>query len=290
MFVLPGGEAFGRGAADTILQAEHQARTRHTVLRAPLQAGNGSCCAGGGQRPAGAVLRRGVAGPLLDVLANRPAGCTWLATRGRQNDTGGGGRERLGRPTADAQMRAWRGTAKGLEGVAAETSDALLILDEMGQADAREVADVIYMLANESGKQRASRTGTARRRQSWRTLFLSTGEISLPLKMGEAGKRPAAGLGVRLVNLPADAGAGLGVFQNLHGRANADSLADELRASARAHHGIAARAFLACLAQDRAANAVELRETLAALKSAFVADFVPEGATGQVLSVAGRSH
>jgi uncharacterized protein (DUF927 family) len=193
-----------------------------------------------------------------------------------------------GKPTADAQMRQWRGTANGLEATAAETSDALLILDEMGQADAREVADVVYMLANESGKQRASRTGTVRRRQTWRTLFLSTGEITLAQKIGEAGKRATAGLEVRLVNLPANAGAGMGVFQNLHGRPSAAALAEELRGAAQAHHGTAARAFLARLAQDRATDAAELLSTLNELREAFLRQHVPIGASGQVRSVAAR--
>jgi uncharacterized protein (DUF927 family) len=193
-----------------------------------------------------------------------------------------------GKPTSDAQLRAWRGTANGLEGVAAETSDALLILDEMGQADAREVGDVVYMLSNEAGKQRASRTGSARRRQSWRTLFLSTGEITLAQKMGEAGKKTMAGLEVRLVNLLADAGVGRGVFQELHGRLNPAALAEELRDAARAHHGIAARAFLARLAIDRTANGGERRETLEGLRAAFIGEHVPPGAAGQIRSVAGR--
>ncbi len=130
--------------------------------------------------------------------ASRRAAFIWLATRDRQEHGGGGGGERLGQADCGRPANAlWRGTANGLEGTAAETADTLLILDEMGQADAREVGDVVYMLANEAGKQRASRTGAARRRQSWRTLFLSTGEITLAQKMGEAGKRATAGLDVR---------------------------------------------------------------------------------------------
>jgi uncharacterized protein (DUF927 family) len=146
-----------------------------------------------------------------------------------------------GKPTADAQLRTWRGTANGLEGTAADTTDTLLVLDEMGQADSREVGEIVYLLANEAGKQRASRTGTTRRRQSWRVVFLSTGEVTLAQKMGEAGKRTTAGLEVRLVNLPADAGAGMGVFQTLHGMDSAAALAEALRDAARAHHGHAGR-------------------------------------------------
>ena len=51
--------------------------------------------------------------------------------------------------------------------------------------------------------------------------------------MGEAGKRATAGLEVRLVNLPANAGAGMGVFQNLHDRPSAAALVEELREGAR---------------------------------------------------------
>jgi uncharacterized protein (DUF927 family) len=229
------------------------------------------------------------AGPLLDVMGE-PSGGVHLFDDSRTGKTTAGivAASVWGRPAADAQMRQWRGTSNGLEATAAETSDAVLILDEMGQADAREVADVVYMLANESGKQRASRTGTARRRQSWRVLFLSTGEITLATKMGEANRQARAGLEVRLVNLPANAGAGMGVFQSLHGRPGPAALSEELRNSARAHHGTAARAFLARLAQDRAADPAELRAALDRMRAGFLAKYVPAGAAGQVRSVGAR--
>ena len=134
-----------------------------------------------------------------------------------------------GPPTSDGQMRQWRGTANGLEGAAVETTDTLMVLDELGQASPNEVSEVVYMLCNGSGKQRASRTGAARRRQTWRVQFLSTGEITLGAKMGEVGKRSTAGLDVRLVNLSADAGAGMGVFQVLHGKTNSANCSSRLR-------------------------------------------------------------
>jgi putative DNA primase/helicase len=290
VFVLPGGEAFGRGAGDTILQADHasaDAAYRAAGSLAGWQSGV-AALAVGIERVA-LFLAAAFAGPLLDVMGEPSGGVHYVGdSRTGKSTAAVVAASVWGKPTSDAQMRAWRGTANGLEGVAAETSDALLILDEMGQADAREVGDVIYMLANESGKQRASRTGAVRRRQSWRTLFLSTGEITLAQKMGEAGKKAMAGLEVRLVNLPANAGAGMGIFQNLHGRLTPAALAEELRDAARLHHGIAARAFIARLAADRAANGAELRETLEALRAAFIAEHVPAGAAGQIRSVAGR--
>lgn len=290
VFVLPGGEAFGRSSGDTILQADHA--SADAAYRAAGSLGcwqtSVAALAVGNDRIA-LFLAAAFAGPLLDVMGE-PSGGLHLVGDSRTGKSTAAvvAASVWGKPTADAQLRAWRGTANGLEGTAAETSDSLLILDEMGQADAREVADVVYMLANESGKQRASRTGSARRRQSWRTLFLSTGEITLAQKMGEAGKKAMAGLEVRLVNLPANAGMGMGMFQNLHGRLTPAALAEELRDAARLHHGIAARAFLARLATDRVANGTELRETLDELRTGFIAEHVPAGAAGQIRSVAGR--
>ena len=91
------------------------------------------------------------AGPLLEFYPSRPAGFTSLATVGPEE-------VRLavmaasvwGPPKSNAQIRTWRGTANGLEGVATTTSDTLLILDEMGQADAREVDQTVYMLAKKA--------------------------------------------------------------------------------------------------------------------------------------------
>jgi hypothetical protein len=50
----------------------------------------------------------------------------------------------------------------------------------------------------------------------------------------------------------------------------------------------AARVFLAGLTHDRAVDAAELHDTLAALRARFVAEHVPAGAAAQVGSVAGR--
>jgi uncharacterized protein (DUF927 family) len=290
VFVLPGGEAFGRGAANVILQAEHM--TADIAYRASGNVTdwqqNVAKLAVGNDRLA-LFLSAAFTGPLLDLMGE-PSGGLHLFGNSRTGKTTAAvaAASVWGRPTSDAQMRSWRGTANGLEATAADTVDALLILDEMGQADAREVGDVVYMLANESGKQRASRGGGTRRRQTWRILFLSTGETTLAQKMGEANKRTMAGLEVRLVSLPADAGVGLGVFQNLHGRANASTLAEELRDAARKDYGVAARRFLDRLARDRADDLAELRGAIEDWREAFIAKHVSDDAAGQVRSVASR--
>jgi uncharacterized protein (DUF927 family) len=116
-------------------------------------------------------------------------------------------------------VRSWRATANGLEGVALGHSDTLLCLDELSQLPAKDAGEAAYMLGNGSGKSRSSRDGSARRAAKWRVMFLSSGEIGLADKVAEdgRGRRLAAGQQVRIVDIPADAGAGMGMFEKLHG-------------------------------------------------------------------------
>ncbi|MEQ6916877.1 DUF927 domain-containing protein [Halomonas aquatica] len=89
--------------------------------------------------------------------------------------------------------RTWRATGNGLEGIAAALSDTALILDEIGEADGRDIGATVYALGNGTGKARASRNGSARRPYRWRIALLSSGERTLAAHMSEAGKRPMPG-------------------------------------------------------------------------------------------------
>ena len=140
-------------------------------------------------------------------------------------------------------VQRWRATDNGLEGVAAFHNDTLLVLDELAQADPRRVGDVAYMLANGQGKVRADRTGEARPRKSWRLLFLSSGETTLAQHMAAGGVRVRAGQEVRFVDLPADAGKGLGLFESLHDAATPAEFAQSLSKAAMRLYGAAAREF-----------------------------------------------
>ena len=54
-----------------------------------------------------------------------------------------------------------------------------------------------------------------------------------------------------MIELPADAGAGLGLFQDLHGSADPDAFARRLRDASERHRGHAAPLFLEHLVADR---------------------------------------
>lgn len=182
----------------------------------------------------------------------------------------------------------WRTTDNGLESVAVQSSDSLLILDEIGQMDGRVVGDCAYMLGNEAEKIRGSRGLLARRRRTWRLLFLSSGEKDLATHMQEAGKNPNEGQLVRMPSLPGDAGAGLGMLEELHdvspGPAAGKAFSETITAAAAACYGQAGAAWLEWLA----ANLATVRERGPAEMRRMEAAWVPEHAHPQVWRVATR--
>lgn len=181
-------------------------------------------------------------------------------------------------------MQRWRATDNGLEGLAMLHCDAPLLLDELAQIDPRAAGEVAYMLANGSGKTRAGRTGAARERSSWRLLFLSAGEIGLAEHMGEAGKSPKAGQELRLAEIPADAGAGLGVFEQLHEYGGGSEFAKALAEAIRQHHGTAFPAWLERLAKEQADTPDNIKKGIRAFEKLNLT----EKAGGQARRVAHR--
>ena len=226
------------------------------------------------------VLALALAGPFLRPL-HEESGGFHLA-----------GASSIGKSTAvkvaasvyGSEAQSWRTTDNAAEMLALGACDLLLTLDEIGEADGRTVDQLAYMLSNGQGKARMRRDTSARPVSRWRLLFLSTGEKGLAAKMQEANKRAQAGQSVRVVELPADAGQGLGLFEELHAWPDADALSRELRQAADKHRGVLGRAFLARITADPAAAVERVR----ALRHAWLAAEAPEGAPGQITRVAGR--
>ena len=180
--------------------------------------------------------------------------------------------------------QSWKATDNALEGVAAQHNDCLLILDEIGEVDPKVAGECSYMLSSGQGKARAARTGLPRPRLSWRLLFLSSGEKSLADHMQEAGKRIKAGQELRMADIPADAGKGLGAFEDVHGHDGGAGFSRHLVAQASACHGAAGRAWLQWLTD----NAEGLRERIRALAQRIELQIIPEAAAGQVQRVGAR--
>lgn len=181
-------------------------------------------------------------------------------------------------------VKNWRATDNALESISAMHDDSLLCLDELSQVDPKAAGAAAYMLANGKGKARAGKDGQARRALEWRLIFLSTGEIALADKIREGGGQIAAGMEVRVIDLRADAGAGLGLFEDTHGHSEAAMFAQTLRQAAGRFYGTAARAFL----HHVTADLDRIRSELAAARRSFTEVALPPGADGQVRRVADR--
>lgn len=184
-----------------------------------------------------------------------------------------------GKGATDGYVHTWRSTSNGLEAVAAMHSDLPLCLDELGQADPRDVATSAYQFSAGVGKNRATKEGRLQSPQSWRTLVLSTGEMPLPDKLQEDGKRPMAGQLIRLLDVPADAGLGFGAFDHGGASGDAKALADAIKHAARTHYGTAGPEFVRRLIEKGETEVVGEAE---AAITAFARNHVPPDADGQV--------
>lgn len=180
-------------------------------------------------------------------------------------------------------IKNWRATANGIEATAAAHNDLVLLLDEINQADPAQVGEVIYMIANQQGKQRANRTGGGRHRAKWRLQLLSSGEKSLADHIAGAGRKSTAGQEVRLVDISADT-LQHGIFETLHGFLDGGALSRAIKEACKQNYGTAGRSFVEHLCN----NLTELPGKFALFQNEFLHDHVPNGSSGQVRRVAQR--
>lgn len=175
-------------------------------------------------------------------------------------------------------MNLWRATDNALEGLAALHNDGLLILDELHQLDPKKASEIAYLLANESGKSRMRNNTSLRKSLQWKLIFLSSGELTLEAHAAKVSQQTTAGTDVRMLNVPADAGAGYGMFEYLHGVPDAKTFADSLRDASVKYYGTALRAYLEKLVADQQ-GAIEYVETF---RDEFIKREWPKDASGEV--------
>lgn len=186
------------------------------------------------------------AGPLLHLLGQESGGFNFVGASSTGKTTAllmaasvwGKG------AVSNGYILTWRGTDNGFETQAALHSDTLLCLDELSQAPSKVLYEASYMLGNGQGKQRATRTGAARDVRFWRTMILSTGEVGIAAKLAEEKRATRAGQVVRILDIPADAGADMGIFEELNGVGSSRELADTLRKVTALYYGTAGPAFV----------------------------------------------
>ena len=161
--------------------------------------------------------------------------------------------------------RTWNATANGLEGVAAQRNDTLLVLDEIGQANPKAISSIVYSLANGVGRARANRTGHSRAAKQWRIAVLSSGEKELSDYMAEGGQNVMAGHLVRLLDVSANRAHG--AWDHLHGCKSGAELSNHLQRAAREHYGVVGPTFIERLIDSGLLSGIQ--DELATLSEEF---------------------
>ncbi len=181
-------------------------------------------------------------------------------------------------------MKTWNGTGNALVALLAQRNDGILGLDELGLCSVEQAGHSVYVLTAGREKERLKQDTSLRDTQKFRTMGISTGEQTLSdfMRQSRHKLQPAAGQEVRMLDVPADPGAGLGVFDDLCGFENGAALSNHLKHAATQNHGTAIRAFLKRLVEDRNDRPEQLHEILTAHIKRFMADYLPTGADGQV--------
>jgi len=145
--------------------------------------------------------------------------------------------------------RSWKATVNGLEGTAAQRNDNFLVLDEIKESKPRDVAEAAYLLANGHGKTVMGSSRKLAETLKWRLIYLSNGELSLCEMIESGGLKSYAGQEVRLVDIPADAGAGLGVFEDIQDAPSPKAFSEQLVDSAGKFFGTVGVEFIKTLTE-----------------------------------------
>jgi putative DNA primase/helicase len=282
IFVLPSETIGPRGCETIVLDGAANAPYEARGTLAAWQAGVGALAQGHGLPVL--AISAALAGPLLYLAGGEGGGIHFFGQSSKGKTTILQAAASVwGRGSTPGFVKAWRATANGLEGAASLHSDTALILDEMGVLDARDAAASIYSLANGGGKQRAGRDGSLREPKSWRVIVVSSGEVPLEAKLSEGKGKARAGQLIRILDLPADRGLSLGVFDHGGDKGDPGALSRAIKNAAVAAYGTAGPEFIRKLVAKNVTG-----DDVRSIVDKFVKDVCPPGADSQCERAAQR--
>lgn len=177
----------------------------------------------------------------------------------------------------------WRGTQNGIEAVAAYHNHLLLPLDEIKEIKrVEDVGKLIYMLSNGFATSRMTKDITARKRDEWLLLFLSSGELSFQ-DLTRDKEQTFGGQEARFIDISAvPENSSHGVFENLHGFGNGAEFSSYLNRASVNFYGAAIREFI----QHAADNFDTVKELIEVEKANFFRHHVDPNSSGEVFRVA----
>ncbi len=179
--------------------------------------------------------------------------------------------------------RTWRSTGNALEQTAYMHNDGFLVLDEIGEATAKDIGQTIYMLANGQGKARMARTATVSAPKQWRVLFLSSGEKTLKEILSEIGQNTKLGQEIRLPEISVDSSE-YGIFDSVDFAEEAAQQANILYENSVNAYGVAGRAWLEYLTNDKD----KASKLAGQLHKQYLTKITPHNAQGHISRVASR--
>jgi len=174
----------------------------------------------------------------------------------------------------------FRITDNAAETLLKNCNDGLVTLDELGQAQASSLGDIIYMIANGVGKGRAKKNGEAQAISSFRVVVIASGEIGANTKLAEKGKDITAGQSVRLIDL--NAVMQHGIFNNLHGFNSGSELSDHLKAASVNNQGVVIDEFMKYITADFDTVISEVELNI----NCWLSRYCPKNLDGQIIRVA----
>lgn len=177
----------------------------------------------------------------------------------------------------------WRGTQNGIEAVAAYHNHLLLPLDEIKEIKrVEDVGKLIYMLSNGFATSRMTKDITARKRDEWLLLFLSSGELSFQDLTRETKEQTFGGQEARFIDISAVPEKAHGIFENLHDFSNGAEFSSYLNRASVTYYGAAIREFIQYVAD----NYEKVKEIIEEARVNFFQNYVDPKASGEVFRVA----
>lgn len=197
-----------------------------------------------------------------------------------------------GAGTSANYVQSWDTTPAEFEQRLAGHNDLPTIFDEAGQADAKKLGGMLYMLGNGKGRGRAMLDASApdglgsRETKQWRTLLLSSSELTVAelLARGGYGREAAAGQETRLADLPAcPRGSDFGVFERLPEGWDGRRAAEAIEAASVACYGAVGVDWLHWLVENKDEAELALRGHYDAFRAELAAQY-PSTQAGRVLN------
>ena len=141
----------------------------------------------------------------------------------------------------------WNGTSLAFQNIANASNHNLVYLDEIGEADPKQVAKTAYSIINGVSKAQGAKDGGNRDIYRWKILVLSTGEKPMDSYVTDGGAKWNAGQAARLASIPSYTGKGIGSYDTLHGMNTSNELSQSLYTNTAQYHGMAGRALIRLL-------------------------------------------